>query len=81
RGTNSPKSRLHQHDNLTNPFDNSSKDNDSTHKLSNENENRTSKSPTYSNGLSSTTSTNGSNSRPNSSSSSSGFSLRPKKPS
>ncbi|CAF4430739.1 unnamed protein product [Rotaria socialis] len=80
RGTNSPKSRLHQHDNLTNPFDNSSKDNDSAHKLPNGNANRTSNSPTYSNGLSSTTSTNGSNNRPNSSSSSS-FSLRPKKPS
>ncbi|CAF4133165.1 unnamed protein product, partial [Rotaria sp. Silwood2] len=29
RSTNSPKSRLRQHDNLTNPFDNSLKDNDS----------------------------------------------------
>ncbi|CAF4323833.1 unnamed protein product, partial [Rotaria sp. Silwood2] len=77
RSTNSPKSRLRQHDNLTNPFDNSLKDNDSSHKLPNGNTNRSSKSPTYSNGL--TTTINGSTNRPNSSSSSS-FSLRPKQP-
>ncbi|CAF3002832.1 unnamed protein product [Rotaria sp. Silwood2] len=79
RSTNSPKSRLRQHDNLTNPFDNSLKDNDSSHKLPNGNTNRSSKSPTYSNGL--PTTINGSTNRPNSSSSSSSsFSLRPKQP-
>ncbi|CAF0982846.1 unnamed protein product [Rotaria sordida] len=79
RSTNSPKSRLRQHDTLTNPFDNTIKDNDSSHKLSNGNINRSSNSPTYTNGLTTTT-TNGSTSRPNSSSSSSSFSLRPKQP-
>ncbi|CAF3772185.1 unnamed protein product, partial [Rotaria sp. Silwood1] len=78
RSTNSPKSRLRQHDNLTNPFDNQSKDNDLSNKLSNGNTNRSSKSPTYTNGL---PTTNGSTNRPNSSSSSSSsFSLRPKQP-
>lgn len=67
RSTNSPKARLRQHDTLTNPYDNPSKDNDhSSHKLSNGKSN----SPTYTNGLSSLT--NGSKST------SSSFSLRPK---
>ncbi len=70
RSTNSPKSRLRQHDNLTNPFDNPSKDNDSSHKLPNGTSNRSSNSPTYTNGLT----TNGSTNRPNSSS----LNLRPK---
>lgn len=73
RTTNSPKSRLRQHDNLTNPFDNTSKDNDNSHKLPNGNSNRQSNSPTYTNGLSNTTngsSTNRSNS--------SALNLRPK---
>ena len=65
RSNNSPKSRLRQHDNLTNPFDNPSKDHDSSHKLPNGKSN----SPTYTNGLSSST-TNGSIS--------SSFNLRPK---
>ncbi len=73
RSTNSPKSRLRQHDNLTNPFDNTSKDNDSSHKLPNGNTNRPSNSPTYSNGL--TTTSNGS--LPNRSNSSA-LNLRPK---
>jgi translation initiation factor 4G len=66
RSNNSPKSRLRQHDNLTNPFDNSSKDNESSHKLPNGNSNRQSNSPTFTNGL-----TNGG-------SKSSSFNLRPK---
>lgn len=61
RSTNSPKSRLRQHDNLTNPFDNSSKDNEISHKLSNGNSTRQSNSPTYTNGLSNGSSTNRSN--------------------
>ena len=71
RSTNSPKSRRLQHDSLTNPFDNSSKDNDSSHKLPNGGFNRTLKSPTFTNGL---TATNGSTNRPSSSS----LNLRPK---
>lgn len=67
RSTNSPKTRLRQHDTLTNPYDNSSsKDNEhSSHKLSN---GKSNSSSTYTNGLSSLT--NGSKS--------SSFSLRPK---
>ena len=73
RSTNSPKSRLRQHDSLTNPFDNPSKDNDSSHKLPNGHSHHSSNSPTYTNGL--TTTNNGSTNRQNSSSS---FNLRPK---
>ena len=68
RSNNSPKSRLRQHDNLTNPFDNSSKDNESSQKLPNGNSNRQTHSPTLTNG------SNGTNSK----SSSSSFNLRPK---
>src|SRR4051812_28098104 len=77
RSNNSPKSRLRQHDNLTNPFDNSSKDNESSsQKLPNGNANRQTHSPTFTNG--SGTTSNGGNSKTSSSSSSSSFSLRPK---
>ncbi|CAF0890957.1 unnamed protein product [Adineta steineri] len=77
RSTNSPKSRLRQHDSLTNPFDNpsSSKETDTSHKIPNgHSNNRSSNSPTYTNGL---TANGGSTNRSNTSSSSS-FSLRPK---
>jgi hypothetical protein len=73
RSTNSPKSRSRQHDNLTNPFDNPSKDNDTSHKLPNGHTTRSSNSPTYTNGLT-TPSTNGLPNRHNPSS----FNLRPK---
>jgi hypothetical protein len=70
RSNNSPKPRLRQHDNLTNPFDNPSKDNESSHKLPNGNSNRQSNSPTFTNGLNNSSTTNGSKS--------SSFNLRPK---
>ncbi|UJR15069.1 hypothetical protein I4U23_002039 [Adineta vaga] len=71
RSTNSPKSRLHQHDSLTNPFDNSSsKESDTSHKLPNGHSNRSSNSPTYTNGSTANSSTNRSNP--------SSFNLRPK---
>ncbi|CAF1033586.1 unnamed protein product [Adineta ricciae] len=71
RTTNSPKSRLNQHDSLTNPFDlSSSKEVDSSHKLPNGHSNRSSNSPTYTNGIPA----NGSTSRSNTSA----FNLRPK---
>ena len=78
RSNNSPKSRLRQHDTLTNPFDNSSKDNESSYKLPNGHNHRQSHSPTFTNGLSSGTTSNGGNTKSSSSSSSASFSLRPK---